>query len=160
MEPEYMRILDKYAGRHAKTLFWFFVFLATLALVTPVLINLVTIWGNVEWVFNHIGVGSIIGRIFTTIGVVVFAFLALRGLSIIVALGIRTAYATPIHWRIDNTLSKLAQSVQHIYEITPDVDKLRVVKIRVELDTIRDEWNASRVTRLVRWIVASKRRAS
>jgi len=154
-----MRILDKYAGRYAKTLFWFFVFLAALALVTPVLINLVTIWGNVEWVFNHIGVGSIIGRIFTTIGVVVLTFLVLRGLSIIVALGIRTAYATPIHWRIDDTLSKLAQLIQRIYDITPDADKLGVVRVQVELDTIRDEWNTSRVTRFVRWVVASKRRA-
>lgn len=155
-----MQIIDKYAGKHAKTLFWVFVIAILFSIaVLPLWLNIQSVWINTEWVLERIGISSLAGRVITAIAFAVLALIALRVLSIFVALGIRLAYATPIHWRIDNTLSKLVETAQRVYDTaSDDNDKLEAVKVQAELETICADWNSSAVTRFVRWVVINRRK--
>ena len=155
MESEFMQMIDKYAGKHARLLFFIFAFAILFSIVgIPFLVNLRTIWDNVEWAFNRMGIASFFGRVVGVFLIVILSFMILRLLSILVAFTIRLAYATPIHWRIDNTLSKIPTLIQRLSVIANNTNqKEEIAKLSVETEAIIGMWNSSRITRLVRWIV-------
>ena len=155
METEFFALFKEYAGKYGKTIFWVFVFALLFSIgLLPLLLNIQTIWTNMEWFFNKIEITSLLLRIFTAVVILVLSFYLLRIVAYIVAFGIRLAYATPIHWRIDTTLNQVTEVLAKASEL----DNERFASLLLDVETIHKDWNTSKVTRLVQYIVDVNKR--
>jgi len=161
MEPEYMRIIDKYAGKHGKTIFWLFILLGVGALLTPILINLRNIWENVDWISQQI-TGEPLASLFVSLISLVFLLIVLLGFAWVIAifLGvfIRTSFATPTHWRLEKVLEQtifLLQTIKMQGTVNAD-DMEKINNYLKNTEDLYTYWQKSYLTRFLSLITRKR----
>jgi hypothetical protein len=162
METDYMRILDKYAGRYGRAIFWLFILLGVGALMTPILINLRNIWENIEWIILRVGGEPLVSSLISLVAIIV-TFLMLIGFAwatgTFLGMVIRVGLSTPTHWHLQRTLQQfmfILQTAKMQGHIKPD-DMGNIEKILKDTEELYDHWQGSRSTRFVGWLTRGKK---
>lgn len=75
-------------------------------------------------------------------------------ISAVVGLPIRIGFATPVHYRIERTFFELMRLLRNASDSAPDNKEIK--RMLGDTERLYEQWNASRITRFVRWVTRSQ----